>query len=99
MTRRDLLVSALSTRFAAGFAQTDTARPNIILIVADDQGWWDIGANGNPHISTPNLDRLASEGVRFTHFYCSPVCSPTRASIMTGRHYQRTGAIDTYKGR
>lgn len=99
MTRRDLLVRALSTGLASGFPKTDTARPNIILIVADDQGWWDIGANGNPHISTPNLDRLASEGVRFTHFYCSPVCSPTRASIMTGRHYQRTGAVDTYKGR
>lgn len=45
------------------------------------------------------MDRLASEGVRFTHFYASPVCSPTRASLMTGRHYQRTGAVDTYLGR
>lgn len=98
MTRRDLLTSTLLAPMA-GIAQQDGARPNIILIVADDQGWWDVGCNGNPHVQTPNLDRLASEGVRLTHFYCSPVCSPTRASLMTGRHYQRTGAVDTYKGR
>ena len=73
--------------------------PNLVLILTDDQGWWDLGANGNRQIRTPNVDRLASEGVRFTHFYCSPVCSPTRAALMTGRHYQRTGAIDTFCGR
>ena len=73
--------------------------PNVILILTDDQGWYEIGVNGNHNIRTPVMDRLASEGVRFTHFYASPVCSPTRASLMTGRHYQRTGAVDTYLGR
>lgn len=80
-------------------AQTNSVPPNIVLILTDDQGWWDLGANGNPHVATPNLDKLASEGVRFTHFHCSPVCAPTRAALLTGRHYQRTGAIDTFKGR
>lgn len=74
-------------------------RPNIILIVTDDLGWWDLGVYGNKTIETPVLDRLASEGARLTHFYASPVCTPTRASLMTGRHYQRTGAVDTYRGR
>jgi len=73
--------------------------PNVILILTDDQGWYEIGVNGNRSIRTPVMDRLASEGVRFTNFYASPVCSPTRASLMTGRHYQRTGAVDTYLGR
>ena len=74
-------------------------KPNIVLIVTDDQGWWDVGAYGNQSIETPAMDRLAREGVRFTHFYASPVCAPTRASLMTGRYYQRTGAVDTYRGR
>jgi arylsulfatase A len=73
--------------------------PNVLLILTDDQGWFDLGAHGNPYIETPNLDRLAAESVRFSHFHASPVCSPTRAALMTGRHYQRTGCIDTYMGR
>lgn len=71
---------------------------NVILILTDDQGWWDIGIHGNPHIETPTMDRLASESVRFTHFYASPLCAPTRAALLTGRHYQRTGSVDTYMG-
>ncbi len=74
-------------------------KPNVVLIVTDDQGWWDVGAYGNQSIETPAMDRLARDGVRFTHFYASPVCAPTRASLMTGRYYQRTGVFDTYQGR
>ena len=74
-------------------------KPNVVLVVTDDQGWWDVGVNGNKFIQTPIMDQLAREGVRFTNFYASPVCAPTRASLMTGRHYQRTGVFDTYKGR
>jgi arylsulfatase A len=75
------------------------APPNVVLIMTDDQGWFDVGFNGNPHVKTPALDRLASEGVRFTRFYAEPVCTPTRAGLMTGRRFPRTGAIDTYMGR
>jgi len=68
------------------------APPNIILIMSDDQGWGDIGYNGHPYLLTPNLDRMASEGVEFTRFYAaSAVCSPTRASALTGRHPIRFG--------
>ncbi len=74
-------------------------RPNVVLVLTDDQGWWDMGAHGNPVIRMPNMDRQAAEGVEFTSFYASPVCTPTRAALLTGRHYQRTGAVDTYMGR
>lgn len=72
--------------------------PNIILIITDDQGYGDFGFTGNPHISTPTLDQLAQESVEFTNFYVSPVCAPTRSSLMTGRYSLRTGIRDTYNG-
>src|SRR5580700_4199296 len=73
--------------------------PNVILIITDDQGHGDLGIHGNPKIRTPNLDKLARQSTRFTYFYVSPVCSPTRASLMTGRYNYRTGVVDTYLGR
>ena len=73
-------------------------KPNIILIITDDQGYGDIGYNGNPHIKTPNLDLLASNSMRFNNFYVSPVCAPTRSSLLTGRYSLRTGVTDTYNG-
>lgn len=81
------------------WAQERAARPNVVLIMTDDQGYGDLGAHGNPKIKTPNLDRFAGESGTFTHFYVSPVCTPTRASLMTGRYNYRTGAIDTFMGR
>lgn len=95
-------VSALSLCATPGSglpAQTAPARPNVLLIITDDQGYGDLGVHGNPKIRTPNLDRLARESVQFRSFYVSPVCSPTRASLMTGRYNYRTGVVDTYLGR
>ena len=74
-------------------------RPNVILIMTDDQGIGDFGLAGNPVIRTPNLDRMGTQGVRMTRFYVSPVCTPTRACLMTGRYNYRTRAVDTYVGR
>ena len=66
--------------------------PNIVLILADDHGYGDISAHGGPHLQTPNIDRIAAEGIRFTQFYAnSSVCSPSRASLMTGRYPDRVG--------
>lgn len=79
------------------FAQ-NRAHPNVILIITDDQGYGDLGINGNPHIKTPTLDKFAAESIRFTNFYVSPVCAPTRSSLMTGRYSLRTGVRDTYNG-
>jgi arylsulfatase A-like enzyme len=70
------------------------ARPNIILCMADDQGWGDVGYNGHPVLKTPNLDEMAGAGLRFDRFYAAaPVCSPTRGSVMTGRHPNRFGCF------
>jgi arylsulfatase A-like enzyme len=72
----------------------DGARPNILLVMADDQGWGDMAYNGHPVIRTPNFDEAAATGLRFDRFYAAaPVCSPTRASVMTGRHPNRMGVF------
>jgi len=73
--------------------------PNIVLIITDDQGYGDLGCHGNNKVRTPNLDRFAKESVELSRFYVCPVCSPTRASLMTGRYNYRTGVVDTYLGR
>jgi arylsulfatase A-like enzyme len=68
------------------------SKPNIILIMADDLGWGDVGFNGNPFIKTPELDLMASKSIQFSRFYsASPVCSPTRGSCLTGRNAERYG--------
>ena len=72
--------------------------PNVIIIVTDDQGYGDLGITGNPHVKTPVIDTFARESIRFNNFYVSPVCAPTRASLMTGRYSLRTGIRDTYNG-
>ncbi len=70
-------------------------RPNILFILTDDQGYGDISAHGNPVLKTPNLDRLRSEGLRFTDFHVSPTCSPTRSALFTGRHEFKNGITHT----
>lgn len=65
--------------------------PNVIIILTDDQGWGDIASHGNPDINTPHLDDFATSGARFDRFFVSPVCAPTRASLLTGRDHLRTG--------
>tara|TARA_B110000914_G_scaffold70449_1_gene61575 strand:- start:1587 stop:3290 length:1704 start_codon:yes stop_codon:yes gene_type:complete len=72
--------------------------PNIIIIMTDDQGYGDLGITGNPHVKTPVIDKFATESIRFNNFYVSPVCAPTRSSLMTGRYSLRTGIRDTYNG-
>lgn len=66
-------------------------KPNVLLVMTDDQGWGDIHSHQNPDIDTPNLDALAQSGARFDRFYVSPVCAPTRAALLTGRWHPRTG--------
>ena len=101
ITRNVLPVICVAVLLAAMPAcnnMVDT-RPNIVLIMTDDQGYGDIGAHGNTQLRTPNIDQLYGESVRMTQFYVSPVCAPTRASLMTGRYCYRTGVVDTYIGR
>lgn len=68
-------------------------KPNIIFVMTDDQGYGDVGYMGHPEIKTPNIDEMARNGLRLDRFYASPVCSPTRASVLTGRHPNRSGTF------
>jgi arylsulfatase A len=97
------LLLTCAAMIAAGYRGTAAARqggtaarqsgrpPNIIVILADDQGYGDLGSYGHPTIRTPNIDRLAAEGQRWTSFYAAPVCTPSRAQLLTGRLAIRTG--------
>ena len=74
-------------------------RPNVILVMTDDQGYGDLGATGNNLIRTPNIDAMAGRSGSMENFYVSPVCAPTRACLMTGRYNYRTRVVDTWVGR
>lgn len=88
-----LLISLVACLWAYSLEQ-----PNVIVILADDQGWGDLSLHGNKNLNTPNLDRLARQGAQFTNFYVQPVCSPTRAEFLTGRYYPRSGVYSTGAG-
>lgn len=74
-------------------------RPNVVVILTDDQGYGDLSVTGNTTVRTPHIDALTKDGVWIKNFYVSPVCSPTRSSLLTGRYNYRTGVVDTYIGR
>ena len=93
LTRRSFIAGIASTA-AVGFGGCDLlarnkpflkkanrSKPNVLLIMTDDQGWGDIGSHGNPVLKTPVMDGIAAAGARFERFYVSPVCAPTRASL------------------
>lgn len=75
-----------------------SGRPNVVVILTDDQGWGDLGIHGNRNVSTPRIDALAREGAQLRHFYVCPVCSPTRAEFLTGRYHPRGGVFSTSAG-
>jgi arylsulfatase A-like enzyme len=73
-------------------------RPNIVVILTDDQGWGDLSIHGNTNLNTPNIDTLATQGMELERFYVCPICSPTRAEFMTGRYNPRTGVRSASRG-
>ncbi len=81
------------------FSLQSQDRPNVILVLTDDQGIGDLGAHGNPWLKTPEIDAFYDDAVRMTNFHVSPLCTPTRAAIMTGKYPINNGAWATYKGR
>ncbi len=94
-----IVAAVLLLAIQSAFAEGEPRRPNILLVISDDQGHGDLGFHGNPVVRTPQLDALARQSVRLKNFYVSPVCAPTRASLLTGRYNYRTGVVDTYLGR
>ena len=98
MKHKTLIYFILTVLLFSCNDKLDYNYPNVILVITDDQGYGDIGYNSNPHIITPNLDKFASESIRFNNFNVSPVCAPTRSSLLTGRYSLRTGVTDTYNG-
>ncbi len=85
-----LLAAVIGFRVPLHAAADAATRPNVVLVMADDQGWGDMAYNGHPILKTPNFDAMAKEAIRFDQFHAAaPVCSPTRGSIMTGRHPNR----------
>lgn len=100
--KRARLALAISVGFFGLFWTPGQAiaerKPNVIVILTDDQGWGDLSCHGNLNISTPNLDKLASLGTRFDRFYVCPVCAPTRAEFLTGRYHPRGGVQGVTRG-
>ena len=78
--------------------ESEFEKPNILIFLTDDQGWGDLSIHGNTNIDTPNIDNIANNGVRFKRFYVSPVCSPTRAELLTGKYFVRSGVNGVTKG-
>lgn len=101
MNRINVILSLATLLFApfSEAAQLKGTRPNIILVMTDDQGMGDLSCMGNPILKTPNLDRFYEMSTRFTDFHVSPTCAPTRSSLLSGRHEFRNGVTHTIKER
>lgn len=93
-----LFVFTLSIVFSCK-KSTEKVQPNVLIILTDDQAYGDLSLTGNPIVETPVIDNLAKEGVFAKKFYVSPVCAPTRASLLTGRYHQKTGVSGVTRGR
>lgn len=94
-----ILSVSLSVAFTTSGAAGNVEAPNVVLIMADDLGWGDVGFNGNTRVRTPFLDQMAAQGTVFSHFYAgAPLSSPTRASVLTGRNAFRTGVFAPNEG-
>lgn len=99
--RKQQLLVALLILYASGLCAeaANNKRPNVILIMTDDQGYGDLACHGNPYLKTPTLDRLYQESVRFTDFHVDPCCAPTRSALLTGCYSSRAGVWHTIGGR
>jgi arylsulfatase A-like enzyme len=106
MKRRDFFQTMAGAAMASGLGRFTSGvnepssgrRPNVVLIMTDDQGWGDIHSHGNDKLDTPVMDTLAAEGTCFDRFLVTPLCAPTRASLLTGRYHLRTGVSWVTRG-
>ena len=88
MIRRIFYIIFFSFLF---FSCEKNLNPNVLIFMTDDQGWGDLSIHGNTNLKTPNIDSFAKNGASFSRFYVSPVCAPTRAELLTGKYFVRTG--------
>jgi arylsulfatase A-like enzyme len=93
-----LIVAVLTACVQLAFSK-DTSKPNVIIVITDDQGYGDFGFTGNPAIQTPHIDHLRTEGTLLNDFHVDPTCAPTRSALMTGRYSDRVGVWHTVQGR
>ncbi len=98
MRKLSILIFAALSVFSCTTKKSDPQPPNIVIILSDDQGWGDLRINGNTNLETPNIDKLAQSGAMFDRFFVCPVCSPTRAELLTGRYFARGGVHSTSGG-
>ena len=96
--RRQFLAAAAGFSLTAWGQGTKARQPNIVVILADDQGWGDLSIHGNKNLSTPNIDSLAHDGALFERFFVCAVCAPTRAEYLTGRYHARSGVRGVQSG-
>ena len=103
MTSRRTFLNNAGVALGAGVLSRCTtpapAKPNVVLVITDDQGYGDLGCHGNPIIRTPAVDRFHAESVRFTDFHVDPLCAPTRAGLLTGQYAYRGGVTAAFGGR
>ena len=99
MSRLVLVLAATLTASAAPAPAAGPARPNVLIVLTDDQGLGDFSSTGNPVLKTPNLDAFARESVRLTDFHVAPMCTPTRGQLLTGLAALRNGATSVTAGR
>src|SRR5688572_15008083 len=95
MNFRGLLRTVLACALFGASSLHAAQRPNIIVVITDDQGYGDLGCHGNPVLKTPHIDAFYRQSVRFTDFNVSPTCAPTRAALLTGRHEFKNGVTHT----
>ena len=93
-----VLMAGTAAQFCTAAASTQ-GRPNVIIVITDDQGYGDLGCHGNTLIKTPNIDSFYTDSVRLTNYHVDPTCAPTRSALMTGRHSNRVGVWHTVLGR
>ncbi len=91
-------VFSAALAFTSDVQAATPARPNVVVLLADDQGWGDLSFHGNLNLNTPHIDSIGRDGVSFERFFVCPVCSPTRAEFLTGRYHQRSGVYGVSEG-
>ena len=95
MTRSILYIIIFSFLF---ISCEKSSNPNVLIFMTDDQGWGDLSIHGNTNLKTPNIDSFSINGASFSRFYVSPVCAPTRAELLTGKYFVRTGVNGVTRG-